>query len=81
MNNTEIILAATAVIVQLGFLALAIFCIGFFVGFKREEKKFMEKDAFKPLKTEENTQEEKAKKEWKRFLSYDGSTDADKNGF
>ncbi len=81
MNETAIVVAAIAAIIELGFFALAIFCIGFFVGFKREEKKLFNKTLLRAEKADKNTKEEKERKEWKKFLSYDGSADTDKNSF
>lgn len=55
-------------------MALGVFAVGFFIGYKSEDKKILKKKRQKELtKTYENDKEIKAKKEWKKFLEYDGS--------
>ena len=50
-------------------MALGVFAVGFFIGYKSEDKKILKKKT----KTYESDKEIKAKKEWKKFLEYDGS--------
>ena len=55
-------------------MALGVFAVGFFIGYKSEDKKILKKKRQKELtKTYESDKEIKAKKEWKKFLEYDGS--------
>ncbi|MBR6502282.1 MAG: hypothetical protein IKT42_02460 [Clostridia bacterium] len=70
MNNLVVITALFSVLIFL--LALfSIFAIGFLVGFKIEDKKLRREKSSPDLK--ESEKEKKAKKEWRKFLEYDGS--------
>lgn len=55
----------------IGFLlmAFAIFAIGFLLGYKKESKRILKRKVH-PCTTEK---EEIEKREWKKFLEYDGS--------
>lgn len=55
-------------------MGLGVFAVGFFIGYKSEDKKILKKKQQKEMiKTYESEKEIKAKKEWKKFLEYDGS--------
>lgn len=56
-------------------MSIAIFVIGFFVGYRSEDKKIFKRvKQEKVIETHESDEEKKAKKDWKKFLEYDGST-------
>lgn len=74
------ILLTLVLVVLILILAAFGFAVGFFVGFTRENTK----QTYKKAAQGENEQnlvqkerEEKAKREWKKFLSYDGSSNTD----
>lgn len=70
---------AIAVIINFLLVAIAIFGIGFFVGYKIEDKKTKKKIKNSEVKEiEESENEKKIKKEWRKFLEYDGSTPQEK---
>ena len=74
MENLVII--NTMIIVMMTFLLMAsgLVAIGFFIGYKTENRKILKKRLELNNKNyEENEKERKAKKEWKKFLEYDGS--------
>lgn len=78
MNNS-VVFMAIAVIINFLLVAIAIFGIGFFVGYKIEDKKTKKKIKNSEVKEiEESENEKKIKKEWKKFLEYDGSTPQEK---
>ncbi len=52
-------------------MAFAVFAIGFVAGYKSEEKRIKRRKTQKEISV--NRKEEKLKKEWKKFLEYDGS--------
>ena len=55
-------------------MGLGVFAVGFFIGYKSEDRKILKKKQQKEMtKTYESEKEIKAKKEWKKFLEYDGS--------
>lgn len=59
-------------------IGFSIFSIGFLFGYKKEDRKFLNKikyDSFKNI--QQTDKEKKAKKEWKKFLEYDGSVPND----
>lgn len=61
-------------IVAFALMGLGVFAVGFFIGYKSEDKKILKKKKQKEMtKTYESEKEIKAKKEWKKFLEYDGS--------
>lgn len=60
-------------IVAFALMAFGVFAIGFFVGYKSEDKKILKGKAKEIIETQESEKEIKAKKEWKKFLEYDGS--------
>ena len=78
MNNS-VVFMAIAVIINFLLVAIAIFGIGFFVGYKIEDKKTKKKIKNSEVKEiEESENEKKIKKEWRKFLEYDGSTPQEK---
>ena len=52
-------------------MAFAVFAIGFLMGYKKEDKRIKTKN--RNMDFGDEIKEEKAKKDWKRFLEYDGS--------
>ena len=55
-------------------MAFAVFAIGFLIGYKHEDSKILKKSVQTEIKDiKESDQEKKSKKDWKRFLEYDGS--------
>ena len=75
---TNILLILIFVLLILILFAF-IFTVGFFVGFTRENKRLYKK-APQGEKVQDNKQkaiEEKAKRDWQRFLRYDGSNNTD----
>lgn len=62
-------------IVAFALMAFGVFVIGFLIGYKREDKRLSNtKHQKKIIEEKESEKERKAKKEWKKFLEYDGST-------
>lgn len=62
-------------IVAFALMALGVFVIGFLIGYKSEDKKILKRKQQKEItEAQESEKEIKAKKEWKKFLEYDGST-------
>ncbi len=62
-------------IVAFALMALGVFVIGFLIGYKSEDKKILKRKQQKGItEAQESEKEKKAKKEWKKFLEYDGST-------
>lgn len=76
----EKVLFVMAIMFLILILAVLAFAVGFFVGFTRENSKQTYKKAAQG-ENEQNTaqkaREEKNKREWQRFLSYDGSSNTD----
>ena len=54
------------------FVAFAVFAIGFLLGYKSEDNRIMKRK--QQTEIQESDKEKKAKKEWKKFLEYDGSS-------
>lgn len=80
MTDEAIVIAVIAAAIELLFVLFAIFCVGFFIGFKREDYKLIRKNQNRPNVVLQNEKEKKnSKKEWERFLSYDGSSDSENN--
>lgn len=56
-------------------MAFGAFAVGFFIGYKREDKKALRRKRESEIDIKRESEEErKSKKEWKKFLEYDGST-------
>ncbi len=78
MNNS-IIFTAILIIINFALVAIAIFGIGFFIGHKYEDRKIRQKkENIDTKEIVESDKEKKAKKEWRKFLEYDGSTPQEK---
>ena len=67
----------TFVAIAFVLMAFAVFAIGFLIGYKKEDKKIWLKERQNEIK--ESDKEKKAKKDWKNFLNYDGSSPIDFN--
>lgn len=52
-------------------MAFAVFSIGFLIGYKSEDNRILKRKQLAEIK--ESDKEKKAKKDWKKFLEYDGS--------
>ena len=73
----SMIIVYMTIFVALAFVLMtfAVFAIGFLIGYKNEDKKFQRnKQNIEIKETQESETEKKAKKEWKNFLKYDGSS-------
>lgn len=70
MNNSVIYMTILIIIIFM-LMAFAVFAIGFLVGYKSEENRIYKRKQQADIR--ESDKEKKAKKEWKRFLEYDGS--------
>ena len=78
MNNLVIV---TAIFSVLSFLLVlfAIFAIGFLIGYKSEDAKIKRENINVGFREpQESEKEKKVKKEWRKFLEYDGSTPQEK---
>lgn len=74
MNNFVMIYTTLFAVAAVCLMAFAVFAIGFLIGYKTEEKKILKRNMQHETKElQENENEKKAKKEWKKFLEYDGS--------
>lgn len=75
MDNFIIFNMIFFVIVAYVLMAFAVFAIGFLMGYKSEDRKILKrKQQIQDNKIQESDKEKRAKKEWKKFLEYDGST-------
>ena len=55
-------------------MAFAVFAIGFLIGYKSEDNRILKrKQQIEIKEIKESDKEKKAKKDWKKFLEYDGS--------
>ncbi len=78
MNNS-IIFMAIVIIINFMLIAIAVFGIGFFVGYKLEDKKIKQrKQIIESKEIQESDKEKKAKKDSTKFLEYDGSAPQEK---
>lgn len=74
MDNLIVFYMAFLIGLIFVLMAFAIFTIGFFIGYKSEDKRiFKKKQQMEFKEIQESDKEKKAKKEWKKFLEYDGS--------
>lgn len=71
MENIMIVYTAVFMIFAFIFIAFGVFSMGFLIGYKNEENKSFRKKQDKIAI--ETDKEKKAKKDWKKFLEYDGS--------
>lgn len=73
MSDMAIVYTMIFICVAFLLMTFAFFVIGFLVGYKNEEKRIKEKQRDNRCEITESDKEKKAKKEWKKFLEYDGS--------
>lgn len=74
MNNLVCIYMTIFIVLFFLLMAFAVFAIGFLIGYKHEDSKILKKSVQTEIKDiKESDQEKKSKKDWKRFLEYDGS--------
>lgn len=75
MNEMAIVYMTIFIGVAFTLMAFAVFAIGFLLGYKNEDKRVLQKNQQAGVKEiQESDKEKKAKKEWKKFLEYDGTT-------
>ncbi len=74
MDNIVFTVLLVLTFLLFAFMVFGLFAIGFLFGYKIEEK-FSKKRTQRNLKNmaDESKEEKNAKKEWKKFLAYDGS--------
>lgn len=72
MNNTVFMILVLCTFLVCALAVFALFAIGFLIGYKLEDRRFL-KNKHKDEKAD-SAEEKKLKKEWKKFLEYDGST-------
>lgn len=73
MDNFVVLNMMILITITFILMAVAFFAIGYFIGYKCEDRKLLKRKQGEDDKYEESDQEKKAKKEWKKFLEYDGS--------
>lgn len=74
MNNLVCIYMTIFIVLIFLLMVFAVFAIGFLIGYKREDSKILRKSVQTEIKDiKESDREKKNKKDWKRFLEYDGS--------
>lgn len=75
MNNTVFMIMVIICFLGAAFTIMGLFAAGFLIGYKREDFK-AQKIAQRDIKkfVAESEEEKRAKKEWMKFLKYDGST-------
>lgn len=79
MNNTVAVCVFISVLLVTVLLSFIVFAVGYFIGYRYEERRFLRNNQPKPdLKATESDEEKKSKREWKNFLKYDGGTVADR---
>lgn len=64
------------IVILICAIAVNIFCCGYFIGFIQEKYKAERKKATRVKFSDDNAtkgQSEKAKKDWKNFMQYDGA--------
>lgn len=75
MSNTTFMILVIICFLLFALITFSLFAIGFLIGYKTEDICEKKKIQMRNNKiTEETIEEKKAKKDWKRFLEYDGST-------
>jgi len=75
MNEMAIVYMTVFIGLAFALMAFAVFVIGFLLGYKGEDKRALKRmQQTSNKETRESDQEKKAKKEWKKFLEYDGSS-------
>ncbi len=73
MNNITFLCINLMVLLLVIFIFMSVFAIGFFTGYKNEERKICKSKRTDFDFSEETEQEKKKKREWNNFLKYDGS--------
>lgn len=71
MNNTIFMLFTIVGFLACALVIFALFAIGFLIGYRQEDRRLARHKNKK--KAVESDEEKKLKKEWKKFLEYDGS--------
>ena len=75
MNEMAVVYMTIFIGLAFTLMAFAVFAIGFLLGYKNEDKRVLQKNQQVSVKEiQESDKEKKAKKEWKKFLEYDGTT-------
>lgn len=72
MSNSIIICMTIFIVLVFMLLSFAVFAIGFLIGYKSEDNRILKRKQQAEIK--ESDKEKKAKKDWKKFLEYDGTT-------
>lgn len=74
MNNLITIYMTIFIVLIFLMIAFAVFAIGFLIGYKSEDNRILKRNQQLEIKEiKESEREKKSKKDWKRFLEYDGS--------
>ena len=74
MNNLIYICMTIFIVLIFILMAFAVFAIGFLIGYKSEDNRILKrKQQIEIKEIKESDKEKKAKKDWKKFLEYDGS--------
>ncbi len=73
------ILLVIVIVLLIMALSIGVFAVGFFIGYTREDKRLYKKatQGENEQNLAQKAREEKAKREWQRFLNYDGSSNID----
>lgn len=75
MNEMAVVYMTIFIGLAFTLMAFAVFAVGFLLGYKNEDKRVLQKNQQASVKEiQESDKEKKAKKEWKKFLEYDGTT-------
>ena len=73
MDNFIVLNMIIFIAIAFLLMAFAVFTIGFLIGYRMEDKKILKRKEADNNRCEESEKERNAKKEWKKFLEYDGS--------
>ncbi len=74
MNNLISIYITIFIVLVFILMTFAVFAIGFLIGYKSEDNRILKRKQQTAIKEIiESDKEKKAKKDWKKFLEYDGS--------
>ena len=71
MDKLILIYLTIFIVLIFMLMAFAVFSIGFLIGYKSEDNRILKRKQMAEIK--ESDKEKKAKKDWKKFLEYDGS--------
>lgn len=75
MDNLVITYMMIFIVLIFAFVAFAVFAIGFLIGYRSEDKRLSKRNQQAEIRNiQESDKEKKAKKDWKKFLEYDGTT-------